>query len=60
METFRKDCEIFATAGEQLSKVLPKFTQEEWNRRKHNFDDWMKMVKDSIREQQQLQNGSQL
>ena len=56
MEQFKKDCEIFSNAGEQLSKVLPNFTQMEWNRRKQNFDDWIKTVKDSIREQQQMQN----
>lgn len=52
MESFRKDCEIFAIAGEQLSKVLPNFTQVEWTRRKNDFDGWMKEVKESIREQQ--------
>ena len=53
-ESFRKDCEIFAIAGEQLSKVLPNVTQVEWTRRKEDFDGWIKEVKESIRAEQQM------
>jgi hypothetical protein len=31
---------------------LPKFIQDQWNGRKNNFDEWMKQVKETLREQQ--------
>ena len=58
LNAFKKDCELFAVAGEQLSKVLGStlsMTYAEWNRRKNEFDEWIKAVKESIREQQQMQ-----
>ena len=58
LNAFKKDCELFAVAGEQLSKVLGStlsMTYAEWNRRKNDFDEWIKTVKESIREQQQMQ-----
>ena len=55
IDEFRKECEIFATAGEQLSKVLPMKTLQEWKERKYNFDNWMKEVKQVIRDQQQME-----
>ena len=57
LNAFKKDCELFAVAGEQLSKVLGStlsMTYAEWNRRKNEFDEWIKAVKESIREQQQM------
>ena len=35
-----------------ILKVLPKFIQDQWNGRKNNFDEWMKQVKETLREQQ--------
>ena len=58
LNAFKKDCELFAVAGEQLSKVLGStlsMTYAEWNRRKNEFDEWIKAVKESIKEQQQMQ-----
>ena len=58
LNAFKKDCELFAVAGEQLSKVLGStlsMTYVEWNRRKNEFDEWIKAVKESIKEQQQQQ-----
>ena len=55
VDEFRKECEIFAIAGEQLSKVLPIKTLQEWKERKNNFDNWMKEVKQVIRDQQQME-----
>ena len=55
VDQFRKECEIFAIAGEQLSKVLPIKTLQEWKERKNNFDNWMKEVKQVIRDQQQME-----
>ena len=55
LNAFKKDCELFAVAGEQLSKVLgssESMIYTEWNRRKNEFDEWIKEVKASIREQQ--------
>ena len=52
MDEFRKECEIFATAGEQLSKVLSKTTVNEWKERKHNFENWIQEVKDVLQSQQ--------
>ena len=57
MEEFQKECEIFATAGEQLSKVLSKKTVREWNLRKHSFEDWMKDVKEEMKDIQQLKSN---
>ena len=55
VDQFKKECEIFAIAGEQLSKVLPIKTLQEWKERKNNFDNWMKEVKQVIRDQQQME-----
>ena len=52
MEEFKKECDIFSTAGEQLSKVLPTKTYKEWEDRKHNFENWIKQVKEVLKEQQ--------
>ena len=52
MEEFKKECEILALAGEQLSKVLSKATINEWIARKHHFKDWIQLVKKEMKEQQ--------
>ena len=56
LQTFKKDCQLLAVAGEQLSKILgstSSSTYLEWDRRKNEFDEWIKDVKASIREHQQ-------
>ena len=49
MSEFKKECDNFSKVGEQVSKCVSKKTSEEWQIRRHNFDNW---IQDAMKNRQ--------